>query len=185
MIDNPDRERWNSKYIQSFVGETEPSELLVEFTSSVCVGRALDVAAGFGRNSLFLAERGFIVDAVDISDIAIERLRSLHENIIPIHADLAKFRPPPNMYDLIVNVNFLERSLFPYLVEALKVGGFLLFETFMVGSPSKTNKDFLLRKNELLHAFLNLRVMFYQEKIVINKNGEEAYKAYLVAKKEC
>ena len=40
--------------------------------ASVAPGRALDIAAGRGRNSLFLAELGFEVDAVDVSDVAVE-----------------------------------------------------------------------------------------------------------------
>jgi 2-polyprenyl-3-methyl-5-hydroxy-6-metoxy-1,4-benzoquinol methylase len=35
-------------------------------------GRALDLACGLGGNAVFLARRGFEVDAVDISEVGIE-----------------------------------------------------------------------------------------------------------------
>lgn len=180
-----DRERWNKKYSQGFFEDEDPSDIVVNFSHLATVGKALDVAAGLGRNSLFLANLGFKVDAVDLSDMAIEKLKSLHQNINPIQADLKTYRPEPNGYDLIININFLERSLFPYLIEALKKDGVLIFETFTEGSPSKSNRDFLLRSNELLHAFLRLNIIFYQEKEVVNCRGEVAKKAYLVAKKSC
>ncbi|WP_028950256.1 class I SAM-dependent methyltransferase [Sulfurihydrogenibium subterraneum] len=184
-MNDKDRERWNKKYLEGFLPKEEPSQILKDFIHLSNKGRALDIAAGLGRNALFLAQNGFLVDAVDISDVAIEKLKNLHPNINPIHADLKEYRPAQNSYDLIVNLNFLERSLFPYIREALKEGGVLIFETFLEGSPSKTNKDFLLRKNELLHSFLSLHIVFYQEKQVITCNQESAYKASLVAIKKC
>lgn len=51
-------------------------------------GKALDIAAGLGRNSLFLAEKGFEVDAVELSDVAVEKLKNLHKNINVIQEDL-------------------------------------------------------------------------------------------------
>ena len=179
-----DRERWNKKYLNGFAAEKDPSEVVKKFYHLAKVGRSLDIAAGLGRNSLFLAERNFIVDAVDISDVAIERLKTLHPNINPINEDLKIYRPEKNKYDLIININFLERSLFPYIKEALKKDGVLIFETFLEGSPSKNN-DFLLRKNELLHSFLSLEIVYYEESEVISCKNEKAFKASLVAIKKC
>ncbi|WP_297889177.1 class I SAM-dependent methyltransferase [Sulfurihydrogenibium sp.] len=184
-MNQEDRERWNKKYLQGFKGENNPSQLLVDFVHLANKGKALDIASGLGRNSLFLAQNGFLVDAVDISDVAIEKLKTLHPNINPIHADLKTFRPSENAYDLVINFNFLERTLFAYIKESLKKDGVLIFETFLEGSPAKTNRDFLLRKNELLHAFLSMEVVFYQEKRIINSDNEVAYKAQLVAIKRC
>lgn len=180
-----DRERWNKKYSEGFKGEDKPSKLLIDFIGFATKGRALDIAAGLGRNSFFMAENGFFVDAVDISDIAIERLKNLHSNINPIHQDIRLFRPNPDSYDLIVNINFLDRNFFPYIKESLKESGILIFETFLEGSNFKTSKDFLARKNELLHSFLSMNIIFYHEREVLTCQGEKAYKAYLVAQKRC
>ncbi|MCX7760358.1 MAG: class I SAM-dependent methyltransferase [Hydrogenothermaceae bacterium] len=180
-----DRERWNKKYSEGFIGEKEPSEIVVKYYNLSQIGNALDIAAGLGRNSLFLAERGFKVDAIDVSDFAVEKLKSLHPNINPIHADLKSYRPEAEKYELIININFLERTLFPYIIEALKPKGVLIFETFLEGSPSKSSRDFLLRQNELLYAFLQLNIIYYEEKDVYTCKGEQARKAYLVAQKRC
>lgn len=180
-----DRERWNKKYMEGFKRGKDPSKLLVDFISLATKGRALDIAAGLGRNSLFMAENGFFVDAVDISDVAIERLKTLHPHINPIHQDLRLFRPEPDSYNLIVNINFLDRTLFPYIKESLKKDGVLIFETFLEGTDFKTSMDYLLRRNELLHSFLSLDILFYQEKEVLSSDGKRGYKAYLVAKKRC
>ncbi len=45
------------------------------------------------------------------------------------------------------------------------------------------NLDFLLRKNELLHSFIGLEVIYYEEKIDVNLRGERTKVASLVAKK--
>jgi hypothetical protein len=45
------------------------------------------------------------------------------------------------------------------------------------------NLDYLLRKNELLHAFIGLDIIYYEEKIRVNKKGDRVKVASLVAKK--
>jgi triacylglycerol esterase/lipase EstA (alpha/beta hydrolase family) len=71
--------------------------------------------------------------------------------------------------------------------EALKSGGILMFETFIVAHGDfkmpTTNLDYLLRKNELLHSFIGLDVIYYEERIDTNLRGERIKVASLVAKK--
>ena len=71
--------------------------------------------------------------------------------------------------------------------EALKQGGVLVFETFIVAHGEfqmpTTNLDYLLRKNELLHLFIGLDIIYYEEKIEVNRLGERVKIASLVAKK--
>jgi SAM-dependent methyltransferase len=184
-----DKERWNKKYLEGKFPLDKPASIVTKYYKLAKTGKALDIAAGLGRNSLFLAEKGFKVDAVDISDVAVEKLSKLHPNINAIQADLDTYKIPENEYDLIININFLSRRLFPYVKEGLKKDGILIFQTFLeekepdLAVPS--NRDFLLRKNELLHSFLSLRVLFYKENKVVKCGGEKSYLATLVAKKEC
>jgi tellurite methyltransferase len=63
-----DRDKWDSRYLKN-PGGIEPSLVLKSFFGLASCGNALAIACGNGRNSLFLAEKGFIVDAVDISMI--------------------------------------------------------------------------------------------------------------------
>ncbi len=182
-----DREKWNKKYSSGEYLLNEPSEIVKKFAYLAPKGYALDIACGLGRNSIYLAEIGFKVDAVDISDVALENLKN-KKNINPILADLDTYNLSENKYSLILNINYLNRRLFPQIKEALIKGGILIFETFTYhkekGFMQPKNKDYLLRKNELLRCFSDMHIIFYQEKEIIKPDKEKAYISSLVAKKE-
>ena len=134
-----DRIKWNAKYRDNEY-PTEPSDIVTQFYSLAPLGRALDIAAGTGRNALFLARQGFTVDAVDISDVALRRLSDKHPNINPICADFDDFSIPKDRYGLIININFLDRNLVPGICEGLIQGGMLIFETLRVDSEKKNRR---------------------------------------------
>ena len=162
-----DRLKWNRKYTEADRNDT-PSDIIVRFAPFAPAGRALDIAAGTGRNALYLAGKGFVVDAVDISDVGLHSLSGRHGNIRPVCADFDHYDITAQTYDLIVNINFLQRRLFPLILEGLKPGGMLIFETFVEGAapadgrPEK--RDYLLRPNELMRAFLPLHLIYYRER---------------------
>lgn len=153
-----DREKWDSKYRRD-IGNLSPSKLLEEFIYQVPQSKALDIACGNGRNSIFLKNLGFTVDAIDISTIATQQLKQGHPEINVKCDDIDTLTIPENSYDVIINIRFLERQLFPMIEKGLKLGGLLLFESFTGGK----NEKFCLRPNELLHAFPTLRVIYYRE----------------------
>jgi len=67
-----DRDGWNERYRGSgLVWSAEPNRFLVEQVVGLAPGRALDLAAGEGRNAVWLAEQGWTTTAVDFSDVAI------------------------------------------------------------------------------------------------------------------
>jgi SAM-dependent methyltransferase len=169
-----DREKWNKKYSQTTY-PLHPSQIVKKYHPMVSKGKTLDIAAGNGRNAVYLARKGFSVDAVDISDVGLRQFSGKHPNIHPICVDLDHFEIRPSHYNLILNIKFLNRRLFPYIREGLAPGGILIFESFleMPGEDSTGQpfcRDYLLRDNELLHAFLSLRILFYQEKTVQGQN---------------
>jgi SAM-dependent methyltransferase len=152
-------------------------------------GRALDIACGSGRHALFLAERNFEVTAVDLSPVALargaERARKKSLSISWQQADLENCSLEAAAYDLIVNIDYLQRSLLPVIKAALKVGGFVIFETYLIdqqtiGHPK--NPNYLLQHNELLESFRDFRVLYYREGKLIN-NGERSFRAGLFAQK--
>ncbi len=167
-----DRTKWNIKH-QARPEMDKPSRVVMDFCSMASKRRALDIACGTGRNAIYLAKLGFRVDAVDISDIALKKIIGRHQKIRLICADLDQFDIAPNRYDLIINIRYLNRRLFPYIKEGLVSGGVLIFESFMEKpltdkSVSKKShqpscRDYLFRENELLHAFLSLTVRYYRE----------------------
>jgi len=180
-----DRVKWNEKY-QSQNYPVEPSVIVEKYFRLAGGKNALDIAAGNGRNALFLARQGFRVDAVDISDRGLARFAGKHSDIHPICADLDEFDIPAGRYDLIINIKYLNRRLFPYIHEGLTSGGILIFQTFLESpGPVKGQpgcRDYLLRQNELLHAFLSLKIMRYAEAEETHHN-ETAWMASLVGMK--
>ena len=162
----PDRLKWNQKYETEHLSD-EPSSIVKEYFMLAGGKKALDIAAGNGRNALFLTDQGFAVDAVDISDVGLNLFAGKHESVRPVCADLDNFDITPKRYDLIINIKYLSRRLFPYIREGLKRGGILIFQTFLdlpdAGTEQPHCRDYLLRENELLHAFLSLRIIYYSE----------------------
>jgi tellurite methyltransferase len=177
IVTDADRERWNARYADSRMG-WEPSHWLVEVSDELRPARAgaaaLDAACGNGRNSIALARLGYAVDAWDVSDAGLGLLRSrLDElsaagealDVRPRRVDLDDAEIPAGRYDLVANVMFLDRRLFPRYAAALRPGGLLVFETFVDGPGRKrhVSPDHLLRPGELPEAFAALDVLRYVE----------------------
>jgi tellurite methyltransferase len=170
---------WDEKYNSQDVDfSKEPAFFLKKQIHRLSRGKALDVAMGTGRNSIFLAKHGYEVDGVDFSEVAIEKVNSFaQKDSLPIHperADLTHYQIAEKNYDLIINFYFLERALFPMMEKGLKKNGMLLFETYTVeqaryGRPR--NPDYLLRPNELLKSFHNLYIIYYHERL--EQEGDE------------
>ena len=156
---NRDRDKWDARYLKR-LGGTDPSPILKKHWGLASGGNALDIACGNGRNSMFLAAKGFEVDAVDISTVATRHLAGRNPHINVICADLDAWNIPQNRYDLIINVRFLDRRLFPLIQNGLKTGGVLIVESFMDGEMD----NYCLNQNELLRAFLSFRIVYYEEK---------------------
>jgi len=172
-MSSDDQTRWDRQYGVS-TGTDQPSSFLREILDSgaweIPRGSALDVAAGTGSNAIFLAERDFRVVAIDISSIALDEARRRAEkkclSISWQQADLEQIELPQAAYDVIVNLNYLQRSLFPLIRKALKINGWVIFETYLidqqtVGHPK--NPAYLLHHNELLEQFGDFRVLHYHE----------------------
>jgi 2-polyprenyl-3-methyl-5-hydroxy-6-metoxy-1,4-benzoquinol methylase len=166
---------------------SDPSPFLVEHIDLLPRGRALDVAMGRGRNAVFLAGLGFETEGIDISTEAVRDALDLAAaagvSIRAVVADLEKgYLFEKEAYDLIVCFNYLHRPLFQTMKDALKVGGMVVYETFIVdqalfGKPR--NPDHLLKHNELLSLFREFRCLRYREGVIGEKNAI----AGIVAKK--
>lgn len=180
---------WNKRYREVGEDRQAPCRLLSELILTLPAGRALDIAAGTGRNSIFLAQHGYDVDAVDSSSVAMEKGRKLAGeagvSVNFINADLKDYIIAEDSYDLIINFNFLERSLIPSMKKGLSRGGAILFETFTIdqkeiGPPG--NSDYLLAHNELISLFGDLYVTFYREGIFEDGERKKAV-ATIVARR--
>jgi tellurite methyltransferase len=160
-----DRIKWNERYADDeYQMGLAPSGFLAERMELLTLlspgKKALDIACGEGRNSIFLASGGFLVTAVDISDRGIEkgRRRMVSEGVsIDFRVVDLDVYEITERYDLIVNINFLQRDLIPKCVAALNQGGVLLFETILDGPklPGVHTKHYLLQAGELSRLFSN------------------------------
>ena len=161
-----DREKWDRKYREKDFSR-HPSRIVREFCIRAPLGRALDLACGNGRNACFMAECGFEVDAVDISEVGLRRFVCRSPAVNRICQDLDTFVIQPGRYQLIVNTRFLKRHLFAALQAGLAPGGVLIFETYLVESdPAAARRfspDHLLRDGELPQAFPGLQTLVYRE----------------------
>ena len=132
----------------------------------------LDLAAGGGRHTRLLRERGYRVLAVDRDTTALDA-RFSGDNEVEIRSlDLEDGGPwrLGQGFDGIVVTNYFHRLLFPPMIAALGAGGAILYETFMAGNErfgKPSNPDFLLNPGELLAAFVPaLTVVAFEQGIV-------------------
>jgi tellurite methyltransferase len=165
-----DRLRWEARYqAGEKVHDGPPSSLLRRWIPHLPRGRALDVAAGLGRNALFLAGAGYRVDALDISPTALReaarRARRAGLRIRWIEADLDTCVLPASQYDLVINSFILKRRLFPALRKAVRPGGVVVFENHLEGDEAggPRSRAHRLRRGELRRRFRGWDVLDHEE----------------------
>ena len=137
-------------------------------------GRVLDLAAGSGRHSVYLAKLGFSVLAVDRDAAALEALALSNQGLLieTAQLDLEGSAWPladrSGLFDAVVVTNYLYRPFLPLLPDLLAEGGILIYETFALGNAAfgkPSNPDFLLQTGELLDfaARHGLHVLAYSD----------------------
>ena len=133
---NMDIQGWDERYATGVRSaedlETAPAKLVVDTASRLSPGRALDLACGAGRNTLWLASNGWNVTAVDGSQAAIEILRkratALGLSLTATVADLQKgeYQLVPNTWDMVTVCYYLQRNLIEPAKESVRPGGCFL-----------------------------------------------------------
>lgn len=194
-----DKYKWNNRYRKagddkaSINSSTLQASQVLKENSHLLPdeGIALDLACGLGANSLFLAERGLTAHAWDISDVAITALqdaaRSMTLQVNTEVRDVILNPPLANSFDVIVVCRFLDRRLTTSLLDALKPGGLIFYQTFTVDKmpgAGPDNLEYLLKPNELLEMFRPLTIRVYREE-GLEGNVEQGFRneAMLVAQK--
>ena len=180
------RARWDIKYEQGLPSLTEPDPFFISAyerfvnPSLPKPGVALDLAGGLGRHALWLASRSWQVTVVDVSDVAIGKLRQaaveLNVNVDLFVGDAAEYKFEPARFDLIVLFYHLDRSLFPRIVSALKPGGLLICKMSLrwdSGDSPTTASTNPLQRNELPSLVPELDVLHHQERPVRDRGVVE------------
>jgi SAM-dependent methyltransferase len=160
MAERDDRiAKWNERYSRGEgVHAYAPSPPLPFAVAGGEPGLALDVASGAGRHAIYLAERGWRVVAVDGSSAGVARMleeasrRGIAASIDARCADLESsprgFALERDMYDLVCDFYFLDRTLFDEIRDAVKPGG-LFVAAIHVEDPEHGEGRFLLEPGEL------------------------------------
>ncbi|MBM4124052.1 MAG: dihydroneopterin aldolase [Nitrospira sp.] len=179
--------------------EAPPAQFLQEHWHRLPKGTVLDLAAGQGRNALFLAAKGYAVEGVDRDESALAALADAArqrriKHLTLRHLDMESGRDlssdfPGERYDAIVVFFYLHRPLFPMLLRALKPGGMLIYETFLIDNHLRHHhprrQEFCLAHNELLRLAEGLRVLHYDEGAHTGGQGHgPSFTARLLAEKE-
>ncbi|MFD1634532.1 class I SAM-dependent methyltransferase [Haloplanus ruber] len=188
-----DRERWNEKYSTDaeFDLPDHPIPALERLIDAFPTGRALDVATGTGRNGRFLARQGYEVDAVDVSDEALDQARRAADaegvDVNWIRSDIADYAFEPAAYDVITVSFFAALEHLPEIKEALAPGGVLVYEHHLRSSDDidigPSSDRYRYRSNDLLRACLDLTILEYRERRRLDEAGRTQAVATLVGRK--
>lgn len=165
-------------------------------------GRALDIGAGDGRHSIFLARNGFTVEAVDISEKAVAKLRQFaRRGHLPIEARVGDCAAPgciAGPYQMIVADTVLghfERAeatrIGALIADALAPGGWLFVTTFAQSDPRESEFADLCRtyftREGLIVLFPKVRVERCEELAILDRTHGEPHRhcvLRLIAQKE-
>jgi SAM-dependent methyltransferase len=186
MVETDKRRLWDRKYNDGLPSLTTPDPYFISAYERIVnqwfpnAGRALDLAAGLGRHALWLAEKEWKVNAVDISGVALGDLRQAASqrkvNINLFAMDVAEYTFEPACFDLIVLFYHLDRRLFPKIVSALNPGGLFICK-IAVRWRSENDvapTDFTpLDRNELLSLVPDLQIVEHHERPVRDRGVVE------------
>ena len=141
----------------------DADSVLASALSGLRPGKGLDLAAGSGRHSLWLLERGWDVTAVDIQT---EEIPGVH----CIRADIEKheYRIAPGSWDLVVCWLYWQPDLLPEIAGGVRVGG-------VVAIAGKTSGRFATSLEQFREAFNGWKEI---------ASGQNESRAFFIAAKE-
>jgi SAM-dependent methyltransferase len=172
--------RWEARYsAPDYVFGKEPNYFLVKCKPLLPpTGRVLAVADGEGRNSVWLAEQGLDVHAIDFSPTAQDKARALARecgvNVIFELADVHNWTYPEAAYDVVCEIftqfsTLTERVLkWAGMRKALKPGGLLIIQGYtrkqlVYGTGGPKQLDQLYTRPMLEKAFAGFQHMVFTE----------------------
>lgn len=130
-----DATEWDARYSETELAwGAEPNRFLAPEVAGLEPGRALDLAAGEGRNALWLAQQGWTVTAVDFSSVGVDKARRIAAerkvDVTWVVDDVITFEPARD-FDLVI-VFYLHlvpndmKAVLAHAISALNPGGTLL-----------------------------------------------------------
>ena len=164
-----DARRWDDRYRSAdAVTPTAPEVLRGrdDLVASIpTAGRALDVACGLGGATLWLAERGLDVTALDVSAVSIDRVgaaartRGLAGRVTAVRVDLDDGLPAePSRVDVVVCQRFRAPRLYGAIADRLEIGGIGIVTVLSTVGASGPTGQFHAAPGELDAAFTQPRL---------------------------
>lgn len=186
--EHPERQLWDQRYQTGLLFGSEPNEYLRSQAYRLQAGmKAISVADGQGRNSVWLAQLGLDVLATDISPVALADAESLAVRrgvrIRTECVDLSAWRWPAAAFDVAVEIfaHFpaaTRSGIHAGIVLALKPGGLLIFEGFHVRQAGRTSggpkdTDMLYTPEKLKEEFPGLQILELLEGTTVLAEGSK------------
>ena len=188
--------KWNARYAGRDPGLSEPpASPLPDAVEGLSPGRALDLACGAGRNAVWLAQRGWRVDAVDGADAALTLLSTHAERAgcqdrITAHAADLEADPPGfaiarEAYDLIVDCYFVHRPLFAAIREGTRPGGLFVAALHLPAPAGGKGHRYALQPGELEQVVKGWRwdVLHSAERAALPSASDDLGVAEIIARR--
>ena len=175
-IQNKWNDRWREK---AATANFKADPWLQKIRPLLPQGNAIDIACGMGRNAIFLAEQGFTVTAVDMSEVALSLLdaeaqrRGLAIETVQLDLESAP-QLPDGPYDLLLNFFYLHRPLLPQELARVRPGGVAAMRIFSSAGSDRfgpIRPEISLRPGELLEVFSDWEVLLYEEGLEPSAKG--------------
>jgi len=162
-------DRWNETYSSGRGFKAKPNALLVEAAKYLPAGKALDLGVGQGRNAIYLAQHGWDVTGVDITEVGIEqaraRARELGLKLTLVLQDADVFNYGREQWDLVTVIYFNPRPYAKRIQTALKPGGVVVVEGYHRNATKKLriSAGVVFDSGELRELFKGFEVLRYEE----------------------
>lgn len=169
--------QWDKRFgVDKYLYGTEPVGFLAENLHRLPKGKALCLAAGEGRNAVWLAQQGYDTVAMDASPVGLQKATALAEakgvTITTEVGDLEDgYDMGENQYDLITDFYYHNPAMIPAVMRALRPGGAFVMQNFSIDQLETNrfgpkNPDYLVKPNEMLKLFGDYRILHYEDTIV-------------------
>jgi len=131
---------------KTYWGGLKPNQILEKYIAKLPKGKALDIGAGGGRNSIFLAENGFEVEAIDKNEAGLKKIEGLAKEyglkIKTRKCDISKFKFGKNKYVLVIathSLEFLRKNNIDLILNKIKTSlkpeGFIYISVVSIEDP--------------------------------------------------
>ncbi len=178
---------WNQRYSsESYAYGIEPNTFLTQMSDKLTSGKVLCLGEGEGRNAVWLAEQGFDVTAVDLSEIGLAKAKRLAKsrgvNITTVHQDLAEFDIGVEKWDAIISIfchlpPALRTDVHHRCKTGLRQDGIMLLEAYTplqlkykTGGPPTV--DMMMDVKTLSDDFSGMQFLHLQERVREVNEGE-------------